>query len=162
MSDRRRLTAACAVLAALIFLVPPASAQTSRKRVSRKEVTGIFYRSFPDKFEGSMAEIKILFLGKGKLKIAFHLIYTYVARNGDLAANVGQIAGEADIKGDTAVFSTDEYGPCTITIKFVRPGSLNITQEGDGSGCGFGRNVTADGPYHRTSSAKPRFDRFDP
>lgn len=133
-------------------------ADAQRKSVSGAEVTGTFNKYFTGKFKGSSSEIKIRALGRGKLRIAFDLIYPYIDGTGELSANIGQIRGEAGIAGDTATFSIDEYGPCTITIKFERPGSIKVTQEGDSSGFGFGHNVTADGTYKKTSSARPRFD----
>jgi hypothetical protein len=73
-------------------------------------------------------------------------------------ANVGRAQGEASIEGDTAVYSTKEDGGmCEITIKFVKPGEIRVAQEQSGSGCGFGLNVSAQGTYKKTSSAKPKF-----
>jgi hypothetical protein len=143
----------------LICSAVMASAQAARKSVSGAEVTGTFSRTFTGKFKGSTSQIKILALGKGKLKIAFDLIYPYVDGAGELSANIGQVTGEAKITGDTALYSSDEYGQCKITIKFVRPGLIRVTQEGDSSDCGFGHNVTADGSYKKTSGAKPKLDQ---
>jgi hypothetical protein len=75
-----------------------------------------------------------------------------------MSANLGQLEGEADIKGDTAVYSSDEFGPCRITIRFLRPGTIKVTQQSDGAGCGFGHRVTADGTYKKTSNKKPNFE----
>jgi hypothetical protein len=135
-----------------------ASAQTARKSVSGAEVTGTFSRSFTGKFKGSTSQIKILALGKGKLKIFFDLLYPFIDGSGEMSANMGQVTGEAAIAGDTAIYSTEEYGECKITIKFVRPGTIKVTQEGGSSGCGFGHNVTAEGTYKKTSSARPKFE----
>ena len=146
------------ILAATIFAVISVSlvyAQPSRKSVSGAEVTGTFRRAFTGKFKGSSSDIKILALGKGKLKVAFDLIYPFIDGQGLPEANTGQADGEATIDGDTAHFTSTEFGECNITVKFVRPGSIKVTQEGDG--CGFGLNVSADGTYRKTSSAKPKF-----
>lgn len=126
----------------------------TRKAVSAAEVNGTFRSYFTGRFKGSYNEIRILALGKGKLKVAFDLTYPHVNGNGELDANVGSAEGEAEIEGDTAVFTDSEYGECTITIKFVKPGAINVAQEGD---CGFGFNVTADGNYRKASGAKPKF-----
>ena len=150
------------ILAATIFAVISVSlvyAQPSRKSVSGAEVTGTFSHAFTGKYKGSSSDIKILALGKGKLKVAFDLIYPFVDGQGELAANTGEAQGEGTIDGDTALFTSTEFGDCHITIKFVRPGTIKVTQEGDSSGCGFGFNVTADGTYRKVKSAKPRFDR---
>ena len=96
-------------------------------------------------------------LGKGKLRVAFDLTYPFINGMGELMANVGIADGTATIDGDTAVFSPDENGRCKITIKFVKRGTIEITQSGAVGECGFGFNVTADGIYKKASSAKPKF-----
>jgi hypothetical protein len=148
------------ILIAVVFAVslPAAVAgQASRKSVSGAEVTGTFHHAFTGKFKGSANEIKILALGKGKLKVSFDLLYPFIDGNGEKSANMGQLEGNAAIVGDTATLTSTEFGPCTITIKFVRPGTIKVTQEGDDSACGFGHNVSADGTYKKVSGAKPKF-----
>lgn len=112
---------------------------------------------FTGRFKGSSNEIKILALGGGKLHIAMDLIYPYIV-NGELSANMGELDGEAAIVGDVAVYDSAENGTCTITIKFVRPGTIKVTQEGMDFACGFGHNVFADGTYKKVSNAKPKFE----
>jgi hypothetical protein len=75
---------------------------------------------------------------------------------GEISSNVGEADGTATIEGDTAVYSNDEY-ECKITIKFVKPGVIKVTQADSDLGCGFGHNVTASGTYKKSSSAKPKF-----
>lgn len=137
-------------------------AQTSRKSVSGAEVTGTFKMSFIGaKYKGLTNDLYIQALGKGKLKIMFDLIYPYTLNNGEVSVNMGSLSGEASIVGDTAIYESDEFGPCKITIKFVRPGQVKVTQDGQSFDCGFGHNVMAAGTYKKTSSAKPNFDRPD-
>jgi len=131
------------------FVVPAAG---QRKSVSGAEVTGTFRYSFTGKFRGNYSEIKIQALGKGKLRVGFELTYPYMVGKEQMA-NEGTSTGEADIEGDTAI-----YLPCTITIKFVRPGLIKVTQNDTGTDCGFGLNVSADGTYLKVSSKKPNFD----
>lgn len=138
--------------------VVSANAQASRKSVSAAEVNGTFSRSFTGKFKGNSNEIKILALGGGKLHIAMDLVYPYTMRNGEVSANMGQLDGEATIDGDTAVYEATEFGPCKITIKFVRAGTIKVMQDGTDAGCGFGHNVMSDGTYRKVSSKKPKFD----
>jgi len=107
------------------------------------------------KFRSSSSSIKILALGNGRLRIAFDLIYPYIDGNGEMSANLGQMEGRAAIEGDTAVFKSDEFGRCRITLKFIRPGTLTVLQKGND--CGFGHNVTADGTFRRVSKLKPKF-----
>ncbi len=135
-----------------------ANAQTARKSVSATEVNGTFQMPFTGRFKGSSNEIKILALGGGKLHIAMDLLYPYIV-NGELSANVGELDGEAAIVGDVAVYDSAENGTCTITIKFVRPGTIKVSQEETEAGCGFGMNVSAEGTYKKVSGAKPKFDR---
>lgn len=144
----------CLVMLSAIIAV--ASNAQTRNSVSASEVNGTFRSYFKGKFKGSFNEIKILALGKGKLRVSFGLTYPYVDGTGELSANVGEAQGEATIEGDTAVYTDDEYGPCKITIKFVKPGEIRVTQEEENAGCGFGMNVTAEGTYKKSSSAKPK------
>jgi hypothetical protein len=138
-----------------------AAAQRSRPSVSAAEVTGTFKHAFGGKFKGSSSDIKILSIGKGKLRVTFDLTYPFVDGTGELSANVGQADGEAAIAADTAIFTSSEYGEgeCRIKIRFVKPGIISVSQEGESTGCGFGFNVSADGTYRKTSSKKPKFDR---
>lgn len=142
----------------LAFLGGAARAQPGRKSVSASEVNGTYRMNFRGKFRDASNEIKLLALGRGRVRVAMELMYPFIV-NGELSANLGELDGEALIKGDTAVYSSDEFGPCEITIKFVRPGTIKVTQSGDDFDCGFGHNVTSNGTYRKVSSKKPRFDQ---
>lgn len=133
-----------------------AAAQASRKSVSGAEVTGTFHSYFKGRFKGSANVIMIQALGKGRLKVAFDLVYPYLDNQGEMTANLGRLTAEATIKGDTAIVETSEFGECRIKIKFVRPGQIKVTQEA--VDCGFGNRVTADGTYKKTSARKPKFE----
>ncbi len=156
MSKRYYLTVCAAAF--IVLAGTYAEAQTSRKSVSAAEVNGTFHHDFTGKFKGSASEIKILALGHGKLKVAFDLTYPHVDGTGELSANVGQAEGTADISGDTAVYESREFGTCKITIKFVRPGLIKVSQDGLDTDCGFGNNVTAGGTYKKVSGKRPNFD----
>ena len=129
----------------------------NRKSVSAAETNGTFRNYFGGKSKGSYEEIKILALGKGKLRVSFDLLYPYVTASGESSANMGSAEGTAKIVGDTAVYTSEEFGSCTITIKFVKPGIIRVSQKGSDSECGFGANVTANGTYRKVSGAKPKF-----
>ncbi len=75
--------------------------------------------------------------------------------NGEMSPNLGTLDQTFGIKGDVASYTSDQ---CTITIKFVRPGTIKVTQSGDDAACGFGHNVMADGTYRKFSSRKPKFE----
>jgi hypothetical protein len=146
------------IFAGFLCLLSVISAQAqSRKAVSAAEVNGTFRSYFKGRFKDTSNEIKILALGKGRLKISFELVYPYVTGTGELSANMGEGEGIAEIVGDTAVYSSDEFGQCKITIKFVKPGEIRVSQEGTPPNCGFGHNVTANGTYRKVSGAKPKF-----
>ena len=146
------------MLGALALLCGSAAAQTGRKSVPASEVNGTFRMNFTGKFKGSSNEIRIWALGHNKLKIGMDLLYPYIVDK-ELSANIGELDGEATITGDTATYSSTEFGKCQITIKFVRPGVIKVTQSGADFDCGFGHNVTADGTYHKVSGNKPKFGR---
>ena len=71
---------------------------------------------------------------------------------------MGELDGEATIKGDTAVYSSTEFGQCTITLGFVKPGALKVTQDGSDVDCGFGNNVVSTGVYRKVSGNQPKFE----
>ena len=150
---RNSLLVVC-VLVFTAFVVPAAG---QRKSVSGGEATGTFRYSFTGKFRGNYSDIKIQALGKGKLRVGFELTYPYMVGK-EMTANVGTGVVEASIDGDTAVYETSEDGSCKITIKFVRPGTIDVSQEQEGVGCGFGLNVSAAGTYRKISSKRPNFD----
>ena len=143
---------------ALMFLAAAAAAQTSRPSVSATEVNGTYRMNFRGKFKSMSNEVKVLALGGGKVRFEMDLIYPYTLRNGEISVNMGGLDGEAMIKGDTAVYESEEQGACKITFKFVTPGTLKIIQDGSDAGCGFGHNVTSAGTYKKVSGKKPKFE----
>ena len=149
------------ILSLVILFGVSANTYAQRKSVSGAEVTGSYRYSFTGKYKGTSNEIKILALGGGKLKVSFDLTYPFTTSNGEMSANVGQAVGEATIEGDTAIYSTSDGGNCAITIKFLKPGMIKVTQEQDGAGCGFGMNVSAQGTYKKFSSKKPTFENLN-
>jgi len=135
-----------------------ADAQTSRKSVSAAEVNGTFRMNFTGKMRTSANEIKILALRGGKIRVAMDLVYPYTMQNGELMANMATLDHEALIEGDTAVYTGTGVGNCTITIKFVKLGTIKVMQNGTDAACGFGHNVSADGTYLKVSGKKPNFE----
>ncbi|WP_419420522.1 hypothetical protein ACNVED_04265 [Legionella sp. D16C41] len=123
-------------------------AEPHRASVSKEEVNGTFAMPFPAPHQDVANTLTIHALGGGKLKISFNLIYPYEV-NGELQANTGELSGVATIEGDTAIYSSSEYGTCKITITFVKPGQLTVNQEGADFDCGFGHNVYANGTYFK-------------
>lgn len=148
------------LLAVVVLMITamPSAAQRSRKSVSVGEVTGTFRMTFPNKkFKGMGNYIYLASAGRGKLQVAFDLIYPYMMQNDEVMVNIGVNSGYADIEGDTAVFTDEDYGKCKITIKFVKPGMISVEQSTSEPSCGFGHNVWATGTYLRTDSKKPDF-----
>ncbi len=119
-----------------------------RDSVSKEEVNGTFIMKFPAPHNDISNTLTVRALGGGKINISFSLIHPYEV-NGELQANTGELSSVANIKGDTAVYSSSEYGQCTITITFIKPGMLSVKQEGSDADCGFGHNVYADGTYYK-------------
>ncbi len=154
---RKQLFSVLLAAVCLMVFAGDAAAQRSRTRVSASEVNGTFRSFFSGKFKGQSNDLKIYALGGGKLHIAFELIYPYVV-NGEPSANMGYLDGQAAIKGDTAIYESTEFGSCKITIKFVKPGTVRVTQAGTDADCGFGHNVMSDGTYRKVSGRKPKFD----
>jgi len=132
-------------------------AQASRKSVSSREVNGTCRYNFTGKFKRSSNEIRILSLGKGKVQVGFDLMYPFIDGNGEMSANMGELEGVAEISGDTATYSSNEFGECRIIIKFVKPGTIKVSQD-NLSGCGFGHNVSANGTFRKVSRTMPSFE----
>jgi hypothetical protein len=145
-------------LATVLMMALAPSLYAQRASVSVSEVTGTFRHNFTGKFKGSSNEIKIASAGRGKLRIAMELMYPYMVGR-DLSANTGELDGEAAITGDTAVYKSTEFGPCEITIKFTKPGVIDVQQSGSDADCGFGHNVVSSGRYTKVSGRKPNFSR---
>jgi hypothetical protein len=154
---RKQLFSLLYAVACLMVFADASGAQKSRTRVSAGEVNGTFRSYFSGKFKSQSNDLKIYALGGGKLHIAFDLVYPYVV-NGELSANMGYLDGQAAIKGDIAIYESNEFGPCKITIKFIKPGTVKVTQDGTDAACGFGHNVMSDGIYRKVSGRKPKFD----
>jgi hypothetical protein len=150
------------MLAAAAAFVPHGSyGQTGRKSVTAAEVNGTYRMNFKGKFRDSSNEIKLLALGGGRVRVAMELLYPYMLDGGEMSANLGELDGEAKIKGDRAVYSSNEFGPCTITITFTKPGIINVEQAGADADCGFGHNVVASGVYRKVSSRRPKFEKIE-
>ena len=147
------MTFVIAGIFALLFVCAGTSSAQTRKAIGAAETNGIFRDYFEGKSKGAFNEIKILSTGKGKLRVSFNLMYS--VSGGD--ANMGTADGEALLAAGTATFAPADFEQCKITIKFVRPGQIKVTQKGNDSECGFGANVSASGTYKRVSSARPKF-----
>lgn len=131
--------------------------QISRKSVTATEVNGTFRHQFGGKFRGNYNEIKILALGKGRLKMTLALTYPFIDGQGEQMANVGEDEGFAAIDADEAIFTSGNTPECKIKIKFVRPGQINVSHLTGLTDCGYGFNVSAEGLYTKVSRVKPRF-----
>ena len=130
----------------LTFALAPATVGQNKMIVTAREANGV-YSSHDN-------EIRILALGKNKLKIQFDGVYHTISKS----VNTGYASGEATIDGNVAVFELTEWGPCKITMVFLPRNRLKVTQEGDSPDCGFGHNVRADGTYRKIRGGKPKFE----
>lgn len=129
-----------------LFVFPPATSAQNPKIVTAAQANGV-YSSYDN-------EIRILALGKNKLKVQFDGVYHTISKS----VNTGSASGEATIEGNVAVLELPEFGPCKITMVFLSRNRLKVTQEGDSPDCGFGHNVRADGTYRKIRSGKPKFE----
>lgn len=141
----------------LMMFAQGSAAQKSRTSVSATEVNGTYRMNFSGKYKRESNDIKILSVGRGRLRVSMDLLYPYSLANGERTVNMGELDGEAAIKGDTAIYKSNEFGPCKITIKFVKAGTIKVSQEGTDADCGFGHNVMADGTYRKVNSNRPKF-----
>ena len=130
-----------ACLSAALVLTPSALTQNP-KIITAAQANGV-YSSYDN-------EIRILALGKNKLKVQFDGVYHTISKS----VNTGSASGEATIEGNVAVFELREWGPCKITMVFLSRNRLKVWQEGDSPDCGFGHNVRADGTLSKDSPRK--------
>ena len=101
-------------------------------------------------------EIKILALGRNKLRVQMDLTYAYKSPAGP-TANTGEASGEATVDKDTAVFFPMDDHKCKITIKFLAGNKIKVTEDNT-MDCGFGMNVSSEGTYRKVKAGKPKFD----
>jgi hypothetical protein len=158
---RKPLFRLCLAAVCLMVFSLPAAAQTSRKSVSAAEVNGTYKMNFRGKFRKFSNEAKILALGKNRLRVAFDLIYPYTLKNGETSVHMGGLDTEGDIVGDLATLYPEGLQQCSIEIKFVRPGTIKVTQDGTDADCGFGHNVSAEGTYQKVRGGKPKFEDLE-
>ena len=100
-------------------------------------------------YRDEKSEIKILSVGRGKLKVQMDIVKP---------RDDGSAAGEARIENDVATFVPPDTEGCTITMTFLPDGSLKVESNARPVDCGFGRMAPPDGTYKKVSSAKPKFD----
>ena len=128
------------------FVFPLTTSAQSSKIVTAAQANGI-YRYYDN-------EIRILALGKNKLRVSFDGIYHTLSKS----VNTGSTEGEATIEGNVAILDLSEFGPCKITIVFLRNNRIKVTQDGSDADCGFGHNVYATGTYRKVRGGKPKFE----
>jgi hypothetical protein len=91
------------------------------------------------------AELNILLLGDGQLRIQGDALWVNPAKNGSV--HTGDVSSTAKLQGDKAYYieSSDDPDSCRFTIRFT---NRTITVTDDNMKCG-GMNVTFDGTYER-------------
>lgn len=140
-----------AILLVSSLALPQTNVAQQRKVVTAAQVNGTWEYRFRESRHGT---IKILALGKQRLKVEFIALYSYPLPDGTNNVNDGEGQSIAIIEGTRATFKPDEAEEeCLITMNFTK-GVLEVEQNGV---CGFGLNVTLAGTYRRVSSRKPRF-----
>ena len=119
--------------------------QSTRRVVTAAQINGV-YKSRRNDF-------RILALGHNKLQVQFN--GEWMTRAG--YPNIGEAIGEATIDGNVATFVPDDTKNCKITMTFLPPNKMVVTQEGSDAECGFGHNVMATGNYRRVKAGKPKW-----
>lgn len=99
-------------------------------------------------YRDGKSEIKILSIGRGKLKVEMNIVQPL---------DDGSASGEATIENDVVTFVPPDTEGCKITMTFLDNGSLKVESDARPVDCGFGRKAPPDGTYKKTSSAKPKF-----
>jgi|GEM_PF-1024740 len=64
------------------------------------------------------------------------------------------------LRGNQAVYSSKEYGKCTLKLTFFEEGT-SVVYVGNDYDCGFGNAATVTGNYIKTSSKTPIFPKLD-
>lgn len=129
------------VLALLIALSPPLQSPV----VTASQVNGTW--------RSKRSIIRVWALGQQRLRVEFYGLYEYNTPAGPIG-NLGEARGIALIEGDTAILKPDETeNRCTIKLRFIGQ-RLVVSQDGE---CGFGKHVTSEGEYRKTSRRKPKF-----
>ena len=134
--------------------LPQSNVSQQPKVVTAAQVNGTWQYRFGKSRSGT---IKILALGKQRLKVEFIGLYTYPLPDGTNNVNDGEGQSIAIIEGTRATFKPDEAEEeCLITMNFTR-GLMEVEQRGT---CGFGLNVNLSGTYRRVSSRRPKFGGY--
>jgi len=119
--------------------------QSTRRVVTAAQINGVYKSSGND--------FRILALGHNKLQVQFN--GEWMTRAG--YPNIGEAIGEATIDGNVATFVPGDTKNCKITMTFLPPNKMVVTQEGSDAECGFGHNVMARGNYRRVKAGKPKW-----
>lgn len=137
------------ILGSLLLVLAVCCAGLAQPRVVTAAQANGTYRSGPN-------EIKILALGKNKLRIQMALAWEHKTPDGPMA-NVGASYGEATIENDVATFRPEGTEDCTITIRFLSGNRIRVSEE-NMLNCGWGFNVSSAGTYRKIRAGKPKFD----
>lgn len=111
-------------------------------------------RNVEGTYRNGSSEIQIENVDGHTVNVLFDLVYAFQGGLGP-SANIGMVSGEASLEGDSATYTSHEYGPCTIRMTFIPGNKMNVEQDNLDFECGFGHNVSARGTYERVSRAKP-------
>jgi hypothetical protein len=131
---------ACLLLASTFALT-----QSARRVVTAAQINGVY--------KSDRNDFRVLALGHNKLQVQFN--GEWMTRSG--YPNIGEAMGEATIDGNVATFVPGETKNCKITMTFLPPHKMVVTQEGTDAECGFGHNVMADGTYRRVKAGRPKW-----
>jgi hypothetical protein len=136
--------------------MPFSLTQTSQQPAPSRTVgvlTGTYAFNFGK--ESAAGELLVHQIGTDRVTIAFD------ANRGAPSFNLATIDKTTlKLRGNQAVYSTKEFGRCTIRLTFFE-GGVSVVYVGEDYDCGFGNGASVSGNYVKTSSKVPVFPKVE-
>ena len=113
--------------------------------------TGTYAYSFEK--EGGSGQVHVKQLANNQITVAME------ANRGAPSFNMATVEKTTlKLRGNKAIYSSKEYGKCTLKLHFFE-GGVSVGYVGDDHDCGFGNAATVTGNYVKTSSQVPTFPK---
>lgn len=113
--------------------------------------TGTYAYTFEK--EGGSGQLYVQQLSGNQIAVAMD------ANRGAPSYNMATVARTTlKLRGNKAIYSTKEFGKCTIKLHFFE-GGVSVAYVGNDYECGFGNTATVTGNYVKTSSQAPTFPK---
>lgn len=138
----------------MAFALTQTSEQVTPTRPSFN-LTGSYAYSFGKGEEAPAGELLVQQLGPDRIVVSMD------AHRGAPSYNMATIDKTTlRLRGNQAVYSTKEFGRCTIKLTFFE-GGASVAHVGDDYDCGFGNAATVAGSYVKISNKTPTFQKAD-